>query len=140
MSLSRCGVVGAVGDVFVGVLDLTGERRHVEIVPRHRAVGEHRQSGGADLGKTADHHDRLAFAAAEDGDDAGPQRGHQRCVAGQDAHVAFGARQVDLIDVAGEQHPFGRDEFEMKVGHFAIPILWLCYAASAASFLPFSTA
>jgi hypothetical protein len=47
-------------------------------------------------------------------------------MARQDAHVAFAARQVDLLDIAGEQHPFRRDKLEMKVGHDAVPILWLC--------------
>ncbi len=51
---------------------------------------------------------------------------------GQNAHVAFGAGQIHLIDVAGEQHAFRRDKFEMQVAAMAY--------ASAASFLPFSTA
>ena len=58
-------------------------------------------------------------------------------MSGQNAHVAFGAGQIDLIDVAGEQHAFRRDKFEMKRGHADSPAN---YAASAASFLPFSTA
>ena len=44
---------------------------------------------------------------------------------------------IDLIDLAGEQELFGRDEIEVEGGH-GRPIL--AYAASAASRLPFSTA
>ena len=65
---------------------------------------------------------------------------------GEDAHVALGAGQVDLIDLAGEQHLFGRDKIEVEGGHdwFLEPPPFrgrkIYYAASAASFLPFSTA
>ena len=47
--------------------------------------------------------------------DAGPQSGHQWRVSGQNAHVAFGAGQIDLIHVAGEQNALGRNEFEVKL-------------------------
>ncbi len=47
----------------------------------------------------------------------GRSDGHQRRMAGKNAHVAFGAGQIDLIDVAGEQHAFRRDELEMQLSH-----------------------
>ena len=56
-------------------------------------------------------------------------------MAGEHAEVALGAGHVDLLDVAGEQKLFRRDEIELEGGHQTIR-----YAASAASRLPFSTA
>ena len=44
---------------------------------------------------------RLA-AAGIDRDDARPQRRHHRRMAGQHAEIALGARNVDLVDIAGE--------------------------------------
>ena len=67
-------------------------------------------------------------------------------MAGEHAEVALGAGHVDLIDLAGEQQLFRRDEIEVEGGHVAqVRIISLrrfaaAYAASAASFLPFSTA
>ena len=91
-------------------------------------------------------------------------------MAGQHAEIAFHAGNVDLIDFAGEGEFFGRDEIEVEGGHGAvlcelspagltressegrrIVLAMDCrvtpaidyspsYAASAASFLPFSTA
>jgi hypothetical protein len=34
------------------------------------------------------------------------------------AEIAFGARHVNLLDFAGEEKPFGRDEIEMEGGHY----------------------
>ena len=70
--------------------------------------------------------------------DARPQGRDQRRMAGQHAEVAFGAGHVDLVDLAREHELFRRDQFEVKCGHNVLPCL--TYAASAASFLPFSTA
>src|SRR6516225_3406764 len=41
---------------------------------------------------------------------------------GQHAEVAFAARQIDLIDVAGEQHRFRRYEFKVYSSHSAYPL------------------
>jgi len=40
---------------------------------------------------------------------SGAERGHERLVPIQYAEVAFGARRIDLIDLAGEKLPLGRD-------------------------------
>jgi hypothetical protein len=34
-------------------------------------------------------------------------------MAGQYAEITFHARQIDLIDIAGEQHALRRDEFKV---------------------------
>jgi len=36
---------------------------------------------------------------------------------GEHAEIAFGARNIDLIDVAGERDLLRRDEFKMEGGH-----------------------
>ena len=38
-------------------------------------------------------------------------------MAGEHAEIALRARDVDLIDLAGEQELFGRDEIEVEGGH-----------------------
>jgi hypothetical protein len=52
-------------------------------------------------------------------------------MAGEHAEIAFRPRHVDLFDVAGEDELLGGYEFEVERHD---------QAASAASFLPFSTA
>ena len=70
---------------------------------RHGHFGEDREAGRIDLGKSAIDDDRKRAALAVQHQNARPQRRHQRGVAGEHAEVAFGARDVDLIDLAGEQ-------------------------------------
>jgi hypothetical protein len=106
-------VIGAIGDVFFGILDVTGERIKIEIFPSDGAIREHRQSGRTHLGKAANDDDRLAPAFANDRHHAGPQRRHHRRVPGQDAQIALDSRQIDLIDVTGEQYILWRYEFEV---------------------------
>src|SRR4029077_8232335 len=109
------------GHVFLGILDVGGERHGIEALERHGVVGEHGEAAGADLGDAAANDDRLARAAAKDGEDPRPQRRHQWRMAGENAHVALGAGQVDLIHVAGEQHALRGDEIEVKCGHWVCP-------------------
>ena len=45
------------------------------------------------------------------------QRGHRRRMAGEHAEIALGPRHVDLIDFAGEEKLFGRDEIEVEGRH-----------------------
>ena len=65
-------VIGAVGDVFLNILDVAGERLEIEIFPSLGTVREHRQSGRTHLGKAANNDDRLAAALADDRHHAGP--------------------------------------------------------------------
>ena len=55
-----------------------------------------------------------------------------------DAEIAFGTRDVDLLDLAREHHPLGRNQVEAKRVRHATSSTQV-HAASA-SFLPFSTA
>src|SRR5579871_47388 len=64
-------VVFGIGDVFLGIFDVIGERRHVEVVTGDRAVGKNGQARGTHFGKAADDHDRLAPPLADNRDDAG---------------------------------------------------------------------
>ena len=106
-------VIGAVGDVFLGILDVTGERIKIEIFPRDGAIREHRQSSRTHLGKAANNDDRLTPAFANDRHHAGPQRRYHRRMTGQNAQIALDPRQIDLIDVARVQHSLRRYEFEV---------------------------
>src|SRR6185437_15691627 len=90
---------------------------------------------GRYLGEAAEHHVALRFACAEHRDDAGLERGDHGRMARQHAEVAFEARNVDLLHLAREHELGGRDEIEVECRHGRQP-----QAASAASFLPFSTA
>jgi len=77
-------------------------------------------SGGRDPGVGAGFgsgKDLQIAAVAIDHDDSGPQRRHQRGMAGEDAEIALGAGQVDLADIAGEQELLGRHEIEMEICH-----------------------
>ena len=94
-------LIRGVGHVFLGILDVGGERHGIEALKRHGVVGEHGEAAGSDLGDAAADDDRLARAAAKDGEDPRPQRRHQWRMASENAHVALGAGQVDLIHVAG---------------------------------------
>ena len=58
---------------------------------------------------------------------------------GEYAEVALEPRNVDLIDLARERQAIGSDEIKMERGHGLVRYA-VRYAASAASFLPFSTA
>ena len=51
------------------------------------------------------------------GQDARPDRGHDRRMSGEHAEIALDAGNVDLIDLAGEGELFGRDEIEVEGGH-----------------------
>jgi|GraSoiStandDraft_43_1057313.scaffolds.fasta_scaffold410112_2 hypothetical protein len=106
-------VIGAVGDVFLGILDVAGERIKIEIFPRDGAIREHRQSSRTHLGEAANNDDCLAPAFANDRHHAGPQRRYHWGMTGQDAQIALDPRQIDLIDVAGEEHVLRRYEFEV---------------------------
>ena len=71
-------IVGGVGDVFLGVLDLAGEHAAVELLERHRHVGEHGQARRAHLGKAAVDHDLQLARRRRNHQDARPQRRDQR--------------------------------------------------------------
>src|SRR5262245_1445337 len=126
-----------VGDILLGALDLAVQLGTIEIIERHRHVGEHGQSLRIDLGKAAVDHELERSILTIERQDARPTQSDERRVAGEHAEVAFGTRHVDLLDVAGEQELLGRDKIEVEGGHHTCSP---AYAASAASFLPFSIA
>ena len=43
-------------------------------------------------------------------------------MAGQHAEIALGAGHVHLLDLAGEQQLFRRDQIEMKCGHYSLSL------------------
>src|ERR1700730_16864643 len=131
-------VLGGVRHVLFGVLDLRREARAIEILDRHRHVGEHGEALAVDLGKTAHHHDAPGFARAADRQDARLEQGDQRRVMGEHAEIALGTRDVDPLDLAREHHLLGRNQVEAKRVRHATSSTQ-AHAASA-SFLPFSTA
>ena len=55
---------------------------------------------------------------------------------GEHAEIAFDPGHVHLLNIAGKQQFFRRNKLKMEIGHRLFPD----QAASAASFLPFSTA
>src|SRR5262245_31135112 len=130
-------ILFGIGDVFLGVLDLAGQLRPIELIERHCHVGEHGQSLRIDLGKAAIDDDLERSILTVKRQDARPHRGDERRMAGEHAEVALRTRYIDLLDVAGKQESFRRNKIEVKAGHHTCSS---AYAASAASFLPFSTA
>ena len=64
----------------------------------------------------------------------GRMRRHHRRVTGEHAEIAFGARDVDLIDLAGEHELLGRHEIELEGGHVCLlPDLLILKSAERAS-------
>ena len=59
----------------------------------------------------------LFLAVVVNGQEARPQHGDNRRVAGEHAEIAFHAGNVDLFDLAGEGELFRRDEIEVEGGH-----------------------
>ena len=84
---------------------------------RHRHVGEDSETRWTDLGKTAvdDDSERAAFAV--NNQNSRPQCRDHRGMRRKYAEVAFRARNIDLIDLSGEQKLLGRNEIEMESGH-----------------------
>src|SRR3954453_3321382 len=152
------------GELGFHFRDRLGELGAVELLRRGRDVGQHGKTLLVHFGEAAKHDDLLVAAAVGgDGQDARPDRGHHRRVAGEHAQITLHAGDVDLIDLAGEGEFFRGDEIEVESGHGIVlrmasgewrvvrkemasnysplPIRYSpSYAASAASFLPFSTA
>ena len=95
-------VIGAVGDVFLGILDVAGERIKIEIFPRDGAIREHRQSSRTHLGEAANNDDCLAPAFANDRHHARPRllihRGRPR--------AAFRSRRAGLSQIATNKTAF----------------------------------
>ena len=58
------------------------------------------------------------LAAAGHGENAGPDRGHDRRMSRQHAEVTLDAGDIDLIDFAREGELFRRDEIEVEGGHW----------------------
>ena len=56
---------------------------------------------------------------------------------GQNAHIALGAGQVHLIDLAGEQHVLGRNKLKMHCGHL-IPTRRTASAKKRTGPMPYS--
>ena len=75
-----------------------------------------------------------------DADDSRAHRRHDRRVIAQHQEVAFVARHEHRLSRAVEQHLVRRDEFEVESGHGDPRAQLRVQAASAASFLAFSTA
>src|SRR6185312_7795659 len=124
--------VSRVGGILLGVLDLAGKAFAIEFVEHRRHVGEDCQPLEADLREAAGHNHAALLATDVHHDDARLEGGHIGRMTGEHAEIAFGARDINLIDFAGKHEMIRRDEIEVEGGH--------AYAASAASFLPFSTA
>src|SRR4029077_4253641 len=149
--------------------DCIGELGTIEILQRHGDVGEHRETSVRHLRKAARHDDLFLLAAGNHGQDAGPHHGNDRSMSGQHAEIALEAGNIDLVHLAGKGELLGRDEIEVECGHgITLSAVTRCttrgsisrkktllsmdcrvepgnddsllYAASAASFLPFSTA
>ena len=94
-----------------------------------------------DLGKAPAHKYAMAPAIrVVDADDARTHRRQKRLVVGQNLKVALLARNDDRLRRPAVQHLVGRDEFKGKCGHGLSLGLRAHQAASAASFLAFSTA
>ncbi|MEY9232691.1 hypothetical protein ABIF78_005014 [Bradyrhizobium japonicum] len=71
-----------------------------------------------DFGDTAEHDDLHVPAARGHGEDAGPDRSHDRRMSRQHAEVTLDAGDIDLIDLARECELFRRDEIEVDGGHW----------------------
>ena len=111
------GLVGRVGEVFLGILDLAA------------MVATSRSSTGTALSastvrpcgdtsaKPPNTTTRRALPDSKIVRIPGLQRRDQRRMIGEHAELPFGARDVDLIDLAGEQQLLGRDEIEVKGSH-----------------------
>src|SRR5215470_8845227 len=86
------------------------------------------------LGEAAGDEDPLLdLAAVEDGDDARPDLGDERRMAGKDAEIALHARHDNHLHRPADDQPLGRDQLELDLlGHVQ--------AAWAAILRPFSTA
>ena len=115
---------------------------------------------GQDVGKAAEHHELLRLAAfLLHGHDARTDRGHDGRMIGHDGHLAVRTRKHDFRHLGREQQLLGRHEFEIEAfSHWTCTFIresvgrgnppsgaqqarpWHHQAASAASFLAFSTA
>src|SRR2546421_2603142 len=99
-----------------------GEYTAVEVLDRVGKIGEHRQlSVRRNLREAAEHDHALLIAVDEHRHDPGAQRRHGRRVSGKHAEIAFRSGYIDLIDFAGEQKLFGRDEIEVESAHARLP-------------------
>src|SRR5229473_2165887 len=108
-------------EALLDLLDTLADELTIDVLEHGRDIGQHGEAVGRHLGETAEH--------------AGLDERHEGRVSSEDAEIALDAGHVDLIDLTGKHQSGGRDEIEQEGGHDQF-----CYAASAASFLPFSTA
>ena len=105
-------------DAALQFTDAGRNHRAVDILDRLGHVGEHGEPLRRHFGKAAEHDDFLRAARAVHGQNTRPQRGDERRVVGQHAEIALGAGHVHLLDVAGEQQLFRRDQIEMESRHY----------------------
>ena len=105
------------GELFFHFGNRVGELRPIEFLHRGGDVGEHGEALLRNFGQATEHDDLLVRAAGDDRQDARPDYGDDRRMAGQHAEIALHAGDVDLIDLAGEGELFGGDEIEVEGGH-----------------------
>src|SRR4029079_17109999 len=148
------------GELRFHLGDGPGALRPVALGRRGRDVGKHGGTVIRDFREPAEHDDFLLGAAGRNRQDTRADRRDDRSMSGQNAEIAFPAGDVNLIDFAGEGELFGRNQIEVEGGHgkpanrewriasgeegaairYSLFAIRPSYAASAASFLPFSPA
>jgi hypothetical protein len=117
--LDRAIEFGAVllGELGFHLGNRVGEFRAIEFLDRGGDIGEHRKAFLRHFGETAEHNELLMRAARGHREDSRPDRGDDRRMAGEHAEIALDARDVNLIDFAGEGEFFRGDEIEMEGSH-----------------------
>ena len=87
------------GELGFHLGNLVGESLPIDLLDRGRDIGQHGQALVGDFGQTAEHDDLLMRAAGGHRQNSRPDRRHDRRVAGEHAEIAFGAGNVNLVDL-----------------------------------------
>lgn len=112
-SLAVIGRV-CVGEIFLGILDPQLDLRPVELHNRNSLLGQNSKPRRRHFRKTAAHEDARLVAAIPHAHNARREHGHSRRMIDEHAKDALNARDIDLIDILGNEKPLRRNEFETK--------------------------
>ena len=116
LAVERGALLHVLHALFRGC-DLRLQRGTVHLIDGRGNVGQKRQTVGSHFGQAAEHNKLGLLAAGMDRHDAGAQQRDHRRVPREHTEVAFGARDIDLIGLAGKRDLLRRDELEMERGH-----------------------